>query len=58
MIELLIKKNRVGIDIGGTLTKLVFYIPEDFKIDLDESEVTEVIVGDSKITLYMKKWDS
>jgi pantothenate kinase len=26
-----IKSNRVGLDIGGTLAKIVFYIPEQLK---------------------------
>ena len=41
-----IKTNRIGIDIGGSLSKLVFYAPEELKIDLTDSESHECIKGD------------
>lgn len=58
MLEL-IRKNKVGVDIGGSLTKLVYYLEEEeIKIDDDDVEITEAELDATKILIYMKKWDS
>jgi len=41
-----IRLNRIGIDIGGSLSKLVFILPEELKIDQTDVEQTECVDGE------------
>ena len=56
MIDLILK-NKVGVDIGGSLTKLVYFTCDD-KSEEEEFEITEAELEGRKIEIYMKKWDS
>lgn len=58
-----LKRNRIGLDIGGSLAKMALYYPKNYLMDNGKKDLLEYLETDSRKveldddeTLYLKKW--